>query len=166
MQMIDFKKHFKDLGIAFKFILKSKRLRALILYNSLMASLMFLTNTFRRSLLDDVGVSSEYFGIIFTIFGIVASISATKSYSIHKAYTNKTLTLIGLSYTISIIVYGAVVLLKLPLFLMYYLLLLAFAVNYIMKGPFYTLIKQYLPVVLPVITPQIALIIAIVIVVV
>ena len=139
-----FIKHFKDLGIAFKFILRSRRLRALILYNSLMASLMFLTNTFRRSLLDDVGVSSEYFGIIFTIFGIVASISATKSYSIHKTYTNKTLTLIGLSYTLSIIVYGAVVLLKLPLFIMYYLLLLAFAVNYIMKGPFYTLIKQYL----------------------
>ena len=54
-----FIKHFKDLGIAFKFILRSRRLRALILYNSLMASLMFLTNTFRRSLLDDVGVSSE-----------------------------------------------------------------------------------------------------------
>ena len=27
---------------------------------------------------------------------------------------------------------------------MYYILLIAFSVNYIMKGPFYTLIKQYL----------------------
>ena len=136
--------HIKDLKTAFRFILKSGRLRSLILFNSLMASLLFLTNTFRRSLLADVGVSSEYFGIIFTIFGIVASISATKSYSIHKTYTNKTLTFIGLSFTISIIVCGAVILLDLPLFLMYYILLLAFSVNYIMKGPFYTLIKQYL----------------------
>ena len=139
-----FQNHVKDLKIAFKFIIKSGRLRSLILYNSLMASLLFLTNTFRRSLLDDIGVSSEYFGIIFTIFGIVASISATQSYSMHKAYTNKTLSLIGLSYTISIIVCGAAVVLKLPLFLMYYILLIAFSVNYIMKGPFYTLIKQYL----------------------
>lgn len=137
-------KHINDLKTAFKFILKSKRLRSLIIYNSLMASLMFLTNTFRRSLLNDVGVSSEYFGIIFTIFGIVASISSTKSFSIHKAYKNKTLTLIGLTYTVSIIVYGAVILLKLPLFIMYYLLLLSFSINYIMKGPFCTLIKQYL----------------------
>lgn len=139
-----FKKHCLDLKDAFKFILKSPRLRCLILYNSLMASVFFLTNTFRRSLLDDVGVSSEYFGIIFTIFGIVASISATKSYSMHKKYTNKTLSLIGLSFTTSIIVSGAVVLLDLPLFLMYYILLLSFSINYIMKGPFYTLIKQYL----------------------
>jgi hypothetical protein len=139
-----FQNHVKDLKIAVKFIIKSGRLRSLILYNSLMASLLFLTNTFRRSLLDDIGVSSEYFGIIFTIFGIVASISATQSYSMHKAYTNKTLSLIGLSYTISIIICGAAVVLKLPLFLMYYILLIAFSVNYIMKGPFYTLIKQYL----------------------
>lgn len=138
------KVYLKDLTQAFKFIFKSGRLRSLILYNSLLAGLITLMVTLRRSLLNDVNVSSEYFGIIFTILGIIASISSSQSFAIHKKYTNKTLTVLGLNFTFSIIISGAVVILKLPLFLMYYLLLIMFAIQYIIKGPFYTLIRQYL----------------------
>ena len=100
--------------------------------------------TLRRSLLADVHVSSEFFGIIFTVLGIVASVASSKSFAIHQKYRNRTLTFLGISFSISIIISGLVVMVKMPIWLMYYLLLLMFAIQYILKGPFYTLIKQYL----------------------
>ena len=133
-----------NLKESFKFIFRSTRLHSLIFYHSLFGSLLTLMVTLRRSLLADVNVSSEYFGIIFTVLGIVASVASSKSFEIHKKYRNKTLTFLGISFSLSIIVSGLVIVIKLPLWAMYYLLLLMFAIQYILKGPFYTLIKQYL----------------------
>ena len=138
------KLYIKNLGQAFKFIFKSKRLRSLILYNGLFASMLSLMVTLRRSLLNDTGVSSEYFGIIFTVLGIVAAVSSSYTFKIHMKYRNRTLTVLGLFFIGSIILSGLVVVLKLPLAIMYYIMLLMFSIQYIIKGPFYTLIKQYL----------------------
>lgn len=138
------KKYLKNLSQAFKFIFKSKRLRSLIIYNGLFASMLSLMVTLRRSLLDDTNVSSEYFGIIFTVLGIVAAVSSSYTFRIHMKFRNRTLTFLGLLFIGSIILSGLVVVLKLPLAIMYYIMLLMFSIQYIIKGPFYTLIKQYL----------------------
>lgn len=140
----DLKDILSNLAISFKFIFKSSRLHSLIIYHSLFGSLLTLMVTLRRSLLADVNVSSEYFGIIFTVLGIVASVASSKSFAIHQKYRNRTLTFLGISFSISIIISGLVLMVKMPIWLMYYLLLLMFATQYILKGPFYTLIKQYL----------------------
>ena len=133
-----------DTFSGFKYIVKSTRLRALILFNALLVSLLILMVTLHKSILDDVGVSSEYLGIIFAIMGIVISYSSSRSIHIHQKYHNKTLSVLGISLTISIIITGLCTIINIPAVWMYFILLLMISVSYIVKGPHYVLIKQYL----------------------
>ena len=133
-----------DTFSGFKYIIKSSRLRALILFNALLVTLLILMVTLHKSILDDIGVSSEYFGIIFAIMGIIISYSSSRSVFIHKKYHNKTLSVLGISLTLSIIITGLCTIINLPDFWMYFILLVMIAISYIVKGPHYVLIKQYL----------------------
>lgn len=136
--------YLKDLSQAFKFMLESNRLRSLIIFNAIFVSLISLTGTLMRSLLSYINVSSEYFGLIFAILGIIAGFSADRSHMVHRKYRNKSLSLLSISFTLSVLFAGLVVFLNLPAFLTYYFILILFSIQYIVKGPFYTLIKQYL----------------------
>lgn len=140
----EFSAYLKDLGQAFKYIAKSSRLRALILFNALIVSIFTLMLTLQRSLLTDVNIPSEKFGIIFAIMGLIACFSTGRSNAIHNKLHNKTLSVLGISFIASIIFSAIVVLIDLPLFLVYYILLIMTAVQYFIKGPYYTLIKRYL----------------------
>ena len=133
-----------DTITGFKYILKSTRLRALILFNALLVSLLILMVTLHRSILDSVGVTSEYFGIIFAIMGIVISFSSSRSVHIHEKYHNKTLSVLGILLTVSIIITRLCTIINLPKTLMYFVLLLMISISYMVKGPHYVLIKQYL----------------------
>ena len=128
----------------FKYIFKSSRLKALIFFNALCVSLLILMVTLHRSILDDLGVSSGYLGIIFALMGIVISFSSSRSIFLHRKYRNKTLSILGSYLVISIVLTGLVTTLGFPKFLTYYLLLIMISITYIVKGPHYILIKQYL----------------------
>lgn len=137
-------KQISDTYTGFKYIAKSSRLRALMLFNGLFVSLLILMVTLHKSILDDVGVSSEYFGIIFALMGIIISYSSSRSINIHQKYHNKTLSVLGILLTLSIIIIGTCTIIHLPSFWMYFISLLMISVAYIVKGPYYVLIKQYL----------------------
>ena len=138
------KSQISDTISGFKYILKSTRLRALILFNALLVSLLILMVTLHRSILDSVGVTSEYFGIIFAVMGIVISFSSSRSVHIHEKYHNKTLSVLGTLLTVSVIITGLCTIINLPKTLMYFILLLMISISYMVKGPHYVLIKQYL----------------------
>lgn len=138
------KLHLSDTYQGFKYIFKSARLKALIFFNALSVSLLILMVTLHRSILDDLGVSSSYLGIIFALMGVVISFSSSRSVYLHKKYRNKTLSILGTLLVISIILTGLVTTLNFPAFLTYYLLLIMISITYIVKGPHYVLIKQYL----------------------
>ena len=140
----DIKKYFSDSKVALKFIFRSERLRALILFDALMIALLTVTITLRTSLLNELNVSSENFGVIFSIMGLIACYSAGKALFIHKKYKNKTLGFLGMSYTMSMVLCALVVILKLPKFWMFYIILIMFSIQYFAKGSFQTIIKQYL----------------------
>ena len=138
------KSQISDTISGFKYILKSTRLRALILFNALLVSLLILMVTLHRSILDSVEVTSEYFGIIFAVMGIVISFSSSRSVHIHEKYHNKTLSVLGTLLTVSVIITGLCTIINLPKTLMYFILLLMISISYMVKGPHYVLIKQYL----------------------
>ena len=138
------KEQLLDTYQGFKYIIKSSRLRALILFNSLFVGLLILMLTLHKSILESVNVPSGYLGIIFALMGIVISFSSSRSVSIHQKYRNKTLSIFGIILTASIIITGVVTIFPIPKFLMYYLLLLMITLNFVVKGPYYILIKQYL----------------------
>lgn len=141
---IGIRNYFKDLLSAFRYILHSRRLRGLILFNAIFAGIFPLIATYRRSLLNDINISSKYLGIIFAVLGFIAGISSSKAIKFHKKWRNRTLSVLGIPYTISMIFAGLAIILDLPHPLMITIILIAFAIQFITKGPYSTLIKQYL----------------------
>lgn len=136
--------YMKDLFEAFKFIFKSGRLKALLLFHGVFSSFLYIMTTLRRSLLAEIGISSEQFGLIFAFLGIIGGISSDYSYKIHSTHKNKTLSFLGIIFSISVLFSGLSVMLHLPKFLMYFSVLICYTLQYISRSPYNTLIKQYL----------------------
>lgn len=134
----------EDLKSAFKFIFKSARLRALIFYDALFVALISIMVTLRNSILTDLNVPAEHFGIIFAILGIASCLLTRKSLAFHNFFKNNTLTFLGISLTLSIFITGFIVLIDIPASVMFPILLAMFAIQCTFEGPFYTLIKRYL----------------------
>lgn len=139
------KYYIKNLKQAFKFILKSNRLRALIIFYALFSNLISILTTVRRSLLKELAIPNEYFGILFAVWELVAAFSVKSATRIQNKHGNNTLTFLSISYILSVIFAGLTsVLVGLPPFLVYFIVLCMMSIQYIVKGPFQTLIQRYL----------------------
>ena len=136
--------YLKGLSTAFKYILRSRRLNSLILFNALFSSVILLLVNLRRSLLSDLGFSAIEFGFIFAILGIIATITSAKTNLLHKTLKNRVLTYFGIHYAFSIILLAISALLNFPRSISITIILLALGTQFAIKGPYTTLIKQYL----------------------
>lgn len=138
------KQHFRNLKNAFKFIFSSSRLRVLIYFNAILVSLIYLLTSYRRSLFEDIGITAQNIGILFAILGIVSSIFSSITPQLHKLLKNKALTYFGLYFSLSIMLSGIAVVLNLKYSFMITIILITQIIQFAIKGPYYTLIKQYL----------------------
>lgn len=137
-------KEFTNLRKSLKNIFGSPRLRNLLVFGTVFSGILSVLVTLRSSILSDIGVSSQYFGIIFAILGIVSGISAKDQYKIHSKFRNKTLASLTLPVVISCIFLGLWCNMGLNYITTLVVVLAIFVIQYIAKGPFYTLIRQYL----------------------
>lgn len=138
------KEYMRNLKNAFKFIFSSSRLRSLIYFNSIMISLIYLLTSYRRSLFADIGISAKNMGIIYAALGILSSIYSSITPQLHKIFKNKMLAHMGLYFSLSIFLSGLAVFLSLPFNILIAVVLASQAIQFAIKGPYYTLIKQYL----------------------
>ena len=134
----------KDLRNAFKFIFSSSRLRGLIMFNAIFASMVLLLTSYRRSLLIDIGITATQVGFIFAFLELVSGLASSITIKFHKKLRNKALTYLGLYYAFSIIISGLVVYLDIPFAIIFAFVMIAQIIQFGAKGPYYTLIKQYL----------------------
>ena len=138
-------KHYrKDMKNAFKFIFSSSRLKGLIMFNAIFASMVLLLTSYRRSLLGDIGITATQIGFIFAVLELICGLTSSITIKVHKKLRNKALTYLGLYYAFSIIISGLVVYLNIPFALIFLFVLFAQVIQFAAKGPYYTLIKQYL----------------------
>ena len=138
------KEYSKELRYVFKHIIKSSRLRYLILFYALFQSLISVTATLDRSLLTDLNVSSAYFGIIYAALSVQSGISSYMQNIFHQRFKNRVLTVFSVFFIGSCIVSGLFAIIGIPFTVSIVLILLSLGVRAIIKGPFYTLYKQYL----------------------
>lgn len=141
---VSFKQYMKDLKVSFRYMIQSNRLRNLIIFGAIFAGLLSVLVSPRSSILEQIGVQEQYFGIIFAVLGIISGISAKNQHRIHNKYRNKTLGTLAIPTTISCIIIGLCILGKIPYVPTLILVLVMFLIQYIAKGAFYTLIKRYL----------------------
>lgn len=137
-------KEFKDIFKSFKLFSKSPRLKNLILFGALVSAIILSLTMLRSSIMQDIGVPSGYFGIIFAILGLISGIAARNEARFHRKFRNRTLSVLAIPLIFSCIILGIVCSIDLGYFVNVTVVLLAFLVQYIARGPFYPLIKQYL----------------------
>lgn len=139
-----YKSYFKELYSSFNFVFKSTRLTCLILFNSLFYSLFTILLIYRTSLLTNINFTPTHIGILFALFGILSAFSARLAHVFNEKLKHTTLTYISLIYCFATILSGFAVFFKLPTFILYFIVLIMFCIQFFLEGPYETLITQYL----------------------
>lgn len=100
------KEYWQELIQGIEFIFNSERLRSLFLYGGIAWGIFCLMNTYRSSLLVDIGTPEYIITAIAAIVGITAAVGSKKQIQFHKYFRNKSLSAILLLTTFSILVAG------------------------------------------------------------
>lgn len=97
-----------DLKSAFKFILKSKRMKAFVLFQIVFYSLIEIIETYNSDLLVNIGIQEQQFSMIFAILTLIGGISLSLKRPIEKKLKNRTLSFLSLMYTGACIIIGVI----------------------------------------------------------
>ena len=121
----EYKNNIRD---SLKFIKRSRRIKAYVLFASVFYALITIFDTYKFDLLTDVGIEAEQFSMIIASLSMIAAISVGFSKKIQKRLKNKTLSFISLIYLLSWISVGVIVLkvtnnIAVPLILMFYIVI-------------------------------------------
>lgn len=139
-----YKIYFKDIKLAFSFIFHSRRLKALMIFAGLMYGIIMVMNTYEMGLLQEIELSSTTIGIIYAAMQAVAGIASKTQYKLHEKFKNKTLTVVGLSYTLACLIAGLICITNLPYGLIIAVVVITYGVRYLGAGSYFVLIKKYI----------------------
>ena len=134
----------KEIENSFKFILKSERLKSLLLFISLIEGMICVLCTYEVSVLEELNISAKIIGTIFATLGIVSSFSAKKQEKFHQKYRNKSLSVIGLSITSSCLIAGIFAIFSNSIKHLILIIIIAFIIRAIMESIYYNLGEKYL----------------------
>lgn len=136
-------KSLKDMKQDLTFILKSERLKSLFLFISLFVGVLIMISTYEKSLLSDLQVSPQYFGIIFAFLTLVQCFSVKYQDKIHNTFKNKTLTFIAIPIFISFIMVGIAATMHLNSVFTFIIVMSAFFIHHFFRGPYWVLEDRY-----------------------
>lgn len=141
---ISISSNIKEIESSLKFILKSERLKSLLLYCSLIAGLFCALDIYEVSLLEELNISSGIMGMIFAGLGIISSFSSKKQEEFHQKYKNKSLAIIGFLITISCMLSGIIGVFSNKVRYLIIFIIIMYIVRYIMNSIYYNLTEKYL----------------------
>lgn len=141
---ISTKSYFGELKSGFKFIFKSKRLRALMLFSFVFASTFYVASFLLRAFLDNQNASSNVFGYIYALMSIASALGAVVQRKVEKKFRNHTLTSIALIFITTIVFTGIFMLFGLPTDTLIIIGSIFFCIQALIKGMFFIIIKTYL----------------------
>lgn len=123
-EKVNVKEYISQLKKSFIFILKSKRLKSLLLYSGITWGFMCIMSEYRTSVLQDINTPAQIIGIMAAVFGIVSGVASKKQVKFHNIFKNHSLSVIMISCAISMMLSGAIVLIKAPAWLCVFVILM------------------------------------------
>ncbi len=140
---VGFISYYKDILKTFKQIIRSSRLKALLIFSLCFWAILSVFTTLRSSILVDIGVPEQYFGIIVACYQVIASISSRKQQWFHNRFRNRALTFFAFVISLSFIFTGLLVVCNISYTVSLSIVLLTITLIGIIKGPYLTLIQKY-----------------------
>jgi len=102
------KEYSVDLKTSFKFILKSRRMKAFIIFQIAIFSLIEIVSIYSNDLLVTIGIPEEQFSIIFSVLTLIGGVSLSLKKTIEKKFKNRTLAFLALTYIFACIIIGGI----------------------------------------------------------
>lgn len=133
----------KNIRYGFRNIFKSKRLRNLLLFNALFIGIIGIMRNLRNTVLVEIGVQEQYFGIIFALTAITLGISTKFQEKVHNRFRNRTLTILAIPMAFSCMLIGFVMLANFNVNVTITMVVILLMIQSIVRGPYYVLIKRY-----------------------
>lgn len=140
---LDIRKQFKDVEQGFKFVIKSERLKALILATALITSLLNILLDYQTSLWQEVKVPAYLIGLIAAIISLSSAYGSRKQQHFHEKFRNKSITILALMVSVSTIVAGLAGLKAEQISILLGVIGVSFIVARFTHGMFYTIIDRY-----------------------
>ena len=138
-------KGWKELKEGFRTILKSERLRSLLLYVGIVWGFYWLINgTYRSSGLEEIGASAFAMAIIASICYLASAIGSKQQLAIHNHFRNKTLSVLLIAMLASIFVVAITGILHISAKVTIVIYTIGFACLYMAFGAYNVVIKRYL----------------------
>ena len=135
----------EDIKSGFKFVLKSERLKALILSAAFICTLLTILENYEVSLLEDIKLSAVVIGYAGAINSLVNAIASKKENAFNKMFKNKSLTILSLILSISAIITGICGITEIRENLIGTIIILgAYMIFGFINGMYYTIIDRYL----------------------
>ena len=134
----------KDIKSSFRFILKSERIKSLILMAALMTGILNILTTYEISLVEDLNMPATHMGILFAFLGVVATIGTREQNNFHNKFRNKSLTTLGLTIVGTCMLSGISGLIAKEYKIAIIFIILAYLIKYTCEGTYYALIEKYL----------------------
>lgn len=135
----------KNIKAGFKFVLKSERLKALILSAAFICTLLTILGNYEVSLLEDIKLSAVVIGYAGAINSLVNAIASKKENAFNKMFKNKSLTILSLILSISALIAGICGITEIRENLMGTIIILgAYMIYGFINGMYYTIIDRYL----------------------
>ena len=134
----------KEIESSFKFILKSERIKSLLVYTSIIGGLTCTLGTYEVSLLEELNVSGGIMGMIFAGLGIISSLATKKQEQFHQKFKNKSLSIIGIVIISSCIISGILGVFANNIKYLIIGIVIAYVIKYIVTSIYYNLAEKYL----------------------
>lgn len=100
------KSNIKDYLKGFKLILKSKRVISIFIYAFIVSGLVEVIKTLQKSTIVDLNVTPIEYSLIFAVLTLCVGLGSSLQYKVEKITGKKNLTVIGISYTVLILILG------------------------------------------------------------
>lgn len=135
----------KDIKSGFKFVLKSERLKALIISAAFICTLLSILENYEVNLLEDIKISAIIIGYAGAINSLVNAIASKKENTFNKIFKNKSLTILSLALSISALIAGICGVSEIRKNISGTIIILsAYMILGFVNGMYYTIIDRYL----------------------
>ena len=135
----------KNIKSGFKFVLKSERLKALILSAAFICSLLSILGNYEVNLLEDINLSSILIGYAGALNSLINAIASKKKNKFNSILKNKSLTVLSLTLSISALVAGICGISRIRENLVGIIIILStYMIFGFINGMYYTIIDRYL----------------------
>lgn len=135
---------FKELREAFKFVLKSERVKSLILYVAIMSGIISILSNYEISMMEELEVPASSLGILFAILGIVAGMATKKQEKLHNKLKNQTLSILGFSIIGTCILSGIAGIMAEKYQVLIIVIIGLYIIKYIFRAMYDPLIEKYM----------------------